>query len=88
VASGFGMNNGWIAQLFRPLVKLVAKNTEQGARTSIYLATSPEVAGTSGKYFSEQQEVSSSQASYDTDAQRRLWELSAEMTDLHQLQEA
>jgi NAD(P)-dependent dehydrogenase (short-subunit alcohol dehydrogenase family) len=88
VASGFGMNNGWVAQLLRPLVKLVAKTSEQGARTSIYLATSPDVAGTSGKYFSEQQEVNSSQASYDADAQQRLWELSAEMTGLHQLQEA
>jgi NAD(P)-dependent dehydrogenase (short-subunit alcohol dehydrogenase family) len=88
VASGFGMNNGWMAQLFRPLVKLMGKSPEQGARTSIYLATSPEVAGISGKYFSEQQEVESSQASYDTEAQQRLWELSEEMAGLRQLQEA
>jgi NAD(P)-dependent dehydrogenase (short-subunit alcohol dehydrogenase family) len=88
VASSFGMNNGWMAQLFRPLVKLMGKSPEQGARTSIYLATSPEVAGISGKYFSEQQEVESSQASYDTEAQQRLWELSEEMAGLRQLQEA
>jgi NAD(P)-dependent dehydrogenase (short-subunit alcohol dehydrogenase family) len=88
VASGFGMNNGWMAQLFRPLVKLMGKSPELGARTSIYLATSPEVAGTSGKYFSEQQEVDSSKVSHDTDAQQRLWDLSTEMTGLHELQEA
>lgn len=83
VASNFGMNNGWLAQLFKPLVKLVGKSPERGAQTSIYLASSPEVAGVSGKYFVDKQETRSAPASYDVEAARRLWQVSEEMTELH-----
>ncbi len=55
---------------------------EHGARTSVYLASSPEVEGVTGKYFVSSQAVTSSPASYDEDAARRLWQVSAEMTGL------
>lgn len=54
----------------------------EGAKTSIYLATSPDVEGVSGKYFSNQKAVRSSNASYDADSARRLWQASLELTDL------
>lgn len=53
-----------------------------GARTSIYLAASPEVNGASGKYFEKCRERASSPASHDADAAKRLWKVSAEMTGL------
>jgi NAD(P)-dependent dehydrogenase (short-subunit alcohol dehydrogenase family) len=53
---------------------------ERGAATSVYLASSPEVAGVSGKYFSNRQERRSSTESYDQDRARRLWQVSVEMT--------
>ncbi len=53
---------------------------EHGARTSVYLASSPEAEGVTGKYFVSSQAVASSPASYDEDAARRLWQVSAEMT--------
>ncbi len=56
---------------------------EQGAQTSIYLASSPAVEGVSGKYFVDCAEVNSSPASYDEAAQKRLWEVSAEMTGIN-----
>ena len=52
----------------------------QGAATSIYLASSPEVEGLSSKYFVDCKAQTSSQESYDTDVARRLWDVSAELT--------
>lgn len=70
--------------IFTPLVKLSAtmfgKSTVEGAQTSIYLASAPEVAGVTGKYFSESKPKESSPASYDQSQAERLWVLSEEMT--------
>jgi NAD(P)-dependent dehydrogenase (short-subunit alcohol dehydrogenase family) len=57
-------------------------SAEQGAQTSIYLATSPDVSGVTGKYFVESKAVSSSQASYDTTIASQLWQVSAAYTGL------
>ena len=55
---------------------------QEAAQTSIYLATSPEVAGVSGKYFANSRERDSSIASQDADTARRLWEVSTQLTNL------
>ena len=67
----------------RPLsstTKLIGSSPEKGAKTSIYLAASPEVEGVSGKYFVRQKPVESSQISYDQNLAGRLWKESAELT--------
>jgi retinol dehydrogenase-14 len=56
------------------------KKPEEGALTPIYVATSPEVEGVTGKYFRRCQPMGTTQASNDREAQRRLWEASEEMT--------
>ena len=56
------------------------KSPEQGAETSIYLASSPEVEGVSSKYYSECKPKTSSKVSYDADVARRLWDVSEEIT--------
>ena len=53
---------------------------ERGAETSIYLASSPEVSGISGKYFSSKKAVKSSPETYDEAAAQRLWRLSEDLT--------
>jgi NAD(P)-dependent dehydrogenase (short-subunit alcohol dehydrogenase family) len=53
---------------------------KEGAETSIYLASSPEVEGVTGKYFERKQARRSSRESYDEAAARRLWEISERMT--------
>jgi retinol dehydrogenase 14 len=58
------------------------KSPEKGAETSIYLASSPEVEGLSGRYFVKKAEARSSDVSYDERIARRLWEVSAELTNL------
>ena len=65
--------------------KLIGSGPEKGAKTSIYLATSPEVEGISGKYFVRQKPVESSEISYDESLAGRLWKRSAELTGLSEM---
>lgn len=84
VDTGFGHNNGGVMRSGMQLLqKIIAKKPEQGAATNVYLASSPDVAGVSGRYFDNCTEKKSSGASYDEAAQRRLWELSEQMVRQH-----
>lgn len=56
------------------------KPPSEGASTPLYLASSPEVDGVSGKYFDECREKSSTPVSYDVEAAEKLWQLSAKLT--------
>lgn len=80
VATDIGLNNGWPVRLFKLLMRFRAITPEQGCRTSVYLATSPEVEGVSGEYFFECTPVRADPAAYDREAARRLWEISEELT--------
>jgi NAD(P)-dependent dehydrogenase (short-subunit alcohol dehydrogenase family) len=82
IATGFGHNDGGLLSLGLSLVSPFIKKSEQGAETSIYLASSPQVEGVTGQYFQDKMPIKSSPASYDEQAGRRLWEVSAEMTGL------
>ena len=62
--------------LARPLIL----GSVQGADTVLYLATAPEVAEVSGRYFEKRKPVQSSPLSYDTEVARRLWEVSEALT--------
>lgn len=59
------------------------KPTEEGAATPLYLATSPEVEGVSGKYFDDCREKKTTPISYDVEASEKLWQLSAKLTGLN-----
>ncbi len=82
VNSGFGKNNGGVMKLAMRAVNRFQLTSEQGARTSIFLASSPEIEGVSGQYFVDCTPAYSSADSYDTAAQKRLWEVSEELTSL------
>ena len=82
VATNFGMSGGGLMPLLNRLMSVAMLHPEQGAQTSLYLATSPEVEGVSGKYFVNRKAVRSSKASYDQSATDRLWQVSAAMTGL------
>ena len=56
-------------KLFSPFFKSPAS----GAETSLYLATSPAVAGVTGKYFDNKAEKKSSSVSYDVEVASKLW---------------
>jgi NAD(P)-dependent dehydrogenase (short-subunit alcohol dehydrogenase family) len=57
-----------------------AISPEEGARTSVYLATSPELKGASGRYFDNRKQVRSSALTYDREVQDRLWNLAEDLT--------
>jgi NAD(P)-dependent dehydrogenase (short-subunit alcohol dehydrogenase family) len=77
VASNFGKNNGGLFGFLIGLAQRVAAiSPEEGAETSIYLATSPEVAGVSGQYFEKCRAVAPSAEALDRTAAARLWQLS------------
>jgi NAD(P)-dependent dehydrogenase (short-subunit alcohol dehydrogenase family) len=76
VASNFALNNGFLVNIFMAFMWRRLTN-EQGARTSIYLASSPEVEGVSGKYFHcNMKERRSSAESRDENVAKKLWEVS------------
>ena len=64
------------------LGKPFMRSPEQGADTLIWLASSPDVEGVSGKYFSDRKEIEAKEIAYDHAARRRLWEISEELTGL------
>lgn len=77
VATRFGDQSGGFLQRVVGVAKsLVAISQEDGAKTIIYLASSPDVALVSGEYFNECKiETPSAEARKDADAER-LWQVS------------
>lgn len=80
VATNFGKSNGGIFRPMWEVFDLAAISPERGARTSVYLASAPEAAGVSGKYFVHCKPRRSSMRSYDEDLARRLWDISRQLT--------
>jgi retinol dehydrogenase-14 len=82
VRSGFGMQDwGWYGRLWS-LGRRFMLTPQEGADTIVWLASSRDLEGRTGEYFYRRKPKRSSRASYDRDAQRRLWELSAGQTGL------
>lgn len=79
VATNFGHNGKGIWPLFVKWSQKRALSPEQGAQTSIYLASSPEVIGVSGAYFYDRKIVQPSKAAQDDEIARRLWDISLEL---------
>lgn len=73
VASDFLAKPGFWG-FIKPLAYLFAISEVEGAKTSVFLASSPEVAGVSGKYFTQCKEKRPRAFAEDDDAAKRLWE--------------
>jgi NAD(P)-dependent dehydrogenase (short-subunit alcohol dehydrogenase family) len=80
VGTNMSTNNGWFAKVVMRVLSLIALTPEQGAGTSLFLATSPEVHGVSGEYFVKAKLTPTSATSHDREVARRLWQVSEEMT--------
>ncbi len=70
------------ARPFLGIIKRFLPSPERGARTALYLATSPAVEGISGKYFNKGKERRSVPISYDELLQERMWAISMTLTGL------
>jgi len=82
IRSNLGRSEGSAMELVRKLVGLFLKPPEEGARTSLYLACSPEVEGVSGRYYAKCRERTPAAHARDAELARRLWERSEELTGL------
>ena len=81
VNTNFGDDNRSPGILLFRAFKPFMRTPEQGADTVIYLASSPEAAEMNGKYLTDREEVSPAEPR-DASAQKRLWEVSASLTNL------
>ncbi len=64
------------------LIKLFTMNPEKGAETSVYLASSPDLEGVTGKYFEKKKEKQPSLTAQDDNLARKLWEVSQQLSGL------
>lgn len=86
VASGFPTPDNTpelLARGFRQVYGLFARSPSEGAETSVYLATAPEVEGITGRYFTDKQPKDSAKISYDQSTQERLWRESEQLLAVH-----
>ncbi len=83
VRTSFGAEDqaAYLAVMIR-VARLFMKTPAQGAATPIYLASSPEVEGITGRYFVNRKPKTSSNASYDTTAAARLWQASIDLAGM------
>lgn len=83
VATGIWRGTGGVfGKVVGTLAPLLMRTPEDGAQTSIYVATSPEIEGQTGLYFSDSRPISPAKVAQDDDAARRLWAVSAELVGL------
>ena len=82
VSTNFGNNNNGVMTLLFRAFKPFMRTPEQGADTVIYLASSPDVEGMTGKYLADRKIKVAADAAYDEGLQKKLWEKSEELTGL------
>jgi NAD(P)-dependent dehydrogenase (short-subunit alcohol dehydrogenase family) len=77
-ATGLNSYFGFFWKLINPILI----TAEKGAETAIWLATSPEIEGISGKYYSNKKEIRSIRSSYNIEIQKKLWDVSEKLTGI------
>jgi len=82
VRSRITRNNAFLNLLHRsPIARVLILSEVDGAKTSVHVATSPELEGVTGRYFDKAKEVPSNPACSDEAAGKRLWEVSQQLVD-------
>jgi NAD(P)-dependent dehydrogenase (short-subunit alcohol dehydrogenase family) len=80
VRTGFASNLGVVpSAVIGFFMRFVGLTPEQGAQTSVYLASSPDVENVTGKYWEKRKVVRSGRAAYDKAIWTRLWDVSDKM---------
>jgi retinol dehydrogenase-12 len=79
VASNFGASGSVLYRIGTKLARPFLLTSAQGARTSIFLASAPEISGVSGEYFVKCKPATPSRAARDDANANRLWQLSEQL---------
>jgi NAD(P)-dependent dehydrogenase (short-subunit alcohol dehydrogenase family) len=82
VATRLGQQNGSFAKLLSGLLSIFFRTPAQGADTAVWLATAPELAGVSGRYFYSRREHTPAAYARDDANAARLYEVSAKLVGL------
>jgi NAD(P)-dependent dehydrogenase (short-subunit alcohol dehydrogenase family) len=82
VRSRITRHNVFLRTLHRsPIARLVIMPEADGALTSIYAATAPELEGVTGRYFDKAKEAKPNKVTGNAEAARHLWQVSQELVD-------
>ena len=83
VKTRFGKElKGFFGFVFKKM-EFFMRTAEKGAETAIWLASSAEVEGITGKYFQDKKAIKSKNVSYNAEVQHKLWEVSEKLTNLN-----
>ncbi|HLW52765.1 MAG TPA: SDR family oxidoreductase [Candidatus Angelobacter sp.] len=82
VATRFGDESGGMLSLGVRLAKYLAISPEKGAETIVYLASAPEVANVTGKYFYKCREATPTKEAQDDDATKKLWSATVKLAGI------
>jgi NAD(P)-dependent dehydrogenase (short-subunit alcohol dehydrogenase family) len=83
VRTNFGAEDqAWYFAVITRAARLLLKTPAQGAQTSIYLATSPDVDGVTGQFFANCKPRTANKLASDTEMASRLWQISAELVGM------
>ncbi len=87
VRTAFGTEDpSGVQRLFIPFLRPFLKAPAQGAATSIHLASAPDLEQVTGRYFAGRKPSRSAKRSYDQTASARLWQVSADLVSVTQVQ--
>lgn len=78
----FSSGGGFIGVTMGFFSKIAGKSVQEGASTQVMVATSPELEGVGGKYFSDCKEVKPSSHALDMEVSKKLWDVSVNMVGL------
>jgi NAD(P)-dependent dehydrogenase (short-subunit alcohol dehydrogenase family) len=81
-ATNLGASMGLAYRIGLKLMRPFQINAEKGSETPVYVATSPELEGVTGRYFAKSLEKPSSEESYDESAQKRIWDVAESLLGL------
>ncbi len=79
VATSFGSGASGFSSILMWLARPFSKSPQEGAQTSIYLATSPEVSGMTGKYFKDMKPTKPAKETQSNFLATELWKLSEDL---------
>ncbi len=82
VSTGLGTQNGWYSKRIFDLLRPFFRSPEQGAETSVYVSTSSQLDGVSGKYFVNCKQKKPKPWALDEKAAVELWRLSEQLLKL------
>ncbi|MHA2076375.1 MAG: SDR family oxidoreductase [Candidatus Thorarchaeota archaeon] len=83
VATNLGRSSGSrSSRIMFGMMKPFQLSPKEGAETSVYVASSPEIEGITGKCFAKKQETETSEKSYDVEKQKQLWDATVDLLGL------